>query len=102
MMNLLELQESPEAFRAALLIDTDSGPRQLSECLSANAWQRQDFEQLDSGWKRAIGQAVEGPCYSRAFLERPRGHSKTLGRCSHRGGGCRLSDVLPTRIKRAS
>ena len=78
MMNLLELQESPEAFRAALLIDTDSGPRQLSECLSANAWQRQDFEQLDSGWKRAIGQAVEGPCYSRAFLERPRGHSKTL------------------------
>ena len=32
-MNLLELQSDPAAFRAALLIDTDAGPRPLGECM---------------------------------------------------------------------
>jgi phage terminase large subunit-like protein len=76
-MNVLDLQHDPAAFRNALLIDTDQGPRQLSECLEDNPWQRQDFQGLDPGWRRAAGQVVEGSCSQRAWLERPRGHSKS-------------------------
>lgn len=39
-------------------------------------WQRKDFEALDSGWRNLIGQPVSRP-QLRAYLERPRGHSKT-------------------------
>lgn len=74
-MKLLDLQRDPRAFREALLIDTDSGPRPLGECM--DPWQRSDFEALDSGWMRAAGQTVEGVCRSRGWLERGRGHSKS-------------------------
>jgi hypothetical protein len=74
-MNLLELQSDPAKFRQSLLIDSDQGPVKFEDVV--NDWQKHDFEQLDSGWMKAAGQKVEQKCYSRAWLERPRGHSKS-------------------------
>jgi len=74
-MDLLNLQSDPAAFRAALLIDTDDGPRPFADVM--DDFQRRDFEALDNGWKRAAGLHVEGECYQRAWLERGRGHSKS-------------------------
>lgn len=75
-MNLLELQNDPAAFRAALLIDTDGGPRPFGEV--ANDWQERDFRALDSGWRRAVvGTSAEAQ-HQRGWLERARGHSKSL------------------------
>lgn len=72
-MNLLELQQSPAAFRAALLIDTDSGPKPFWP----DPWQQADFAALDSGWKRAVIGTSQPAEKQRAWLERPRGHSKS-------------------------
>ena len=75
-MKLLDLQKDPAAFRQSLLIDTDEGPQPLGECI--DDWQEADFQALDSGWQRAVvGSKVEAT-YQRAWLERPRGHAKTL------------------------
>ena len=75
MNNLLQLQSNPKAFREALLIDTDSGPRPLSECI--DPWQRKDFDALDNGWRRVVlGTSTEAE-YQNGWLERPRGHSKS-------------------------
>lgn len=74
-MNLIELQQNPARFRDALLIDTDSGPRLLREVM--DDWQREDFEALDSGWKRAVGGSTIEATHQRGWLERPRGHSKS-------------------------
>ncbi len=75
-MDLKQLQADPAAFRDALLIDTDAGPCPLKDCI--NDWQAKDFAVLDSGWNRAvIGTSAEAT-YQRAWLERPRGHAKTL------------------------
>lgn len=76
MKPLLDLQKDPKAFRAALLIDTDQGPRPLGECI--DPWQKSDFEALDSGWQRAVVGAKAKATYQRGWLERPRGHAKTL------------------------
>lgn len=73
-MSLLDLQNDPAAFRDALLIDTDSGPRPFGECV--DPWQQKDFQALDPGWRRAVGQEVD-EAFQRAWLERPRGHSKS-------------------------
>lgn len=75
-MNLLDLQSDPTAFRSALLIDTDGGPRPLGECI--DPWQAEDFTALDSGWQRAAVGASAEANYQRGWLERPRGHAKTL------------------------
>ena len=75
-MNLHELQSSPAKFRQALLIDTDRGPVRFSDCI--DPWQSIDFEALDNGWRKSIGQRVKGDYFSRGWLERPRGHSKSL------------------------
>lgn len=90
---------TPVAFRQRLFIDPAGGgaPRRLAESL--DDWQRKDFEALDAAWMRAAGLATADrpgglaaklgqafrravalpsdgvPC--RAYLERPRGHSKT-------------------------
>lgn len=41
-------------------------------------WQRRDFEVLDESWRSLAGVGTEGGGgYWRAYLERPRGHSKT-------------------------
>ncbi len=68
------MQTDPAIFRQHLLIDGDSGPRRLGDSL--DPWQRSDFEALDPGWKRVAGLPVTDPI-QRAYLERPRGHSKT-------------------------
>ncbi len=73
-MDLRQLQTDPAAFRAALLIDADGTPRRLADVL--DEWQAEDFTALDPGWRRVAGQRADGPL--RAYLERPRGHSKTL------------------------
>lgn len=75
-MNLAKLQSDPAAFRSALLIDTDAGPRPLGDCM--DDWQRKDFEALDSGWQRAVLGTKHKAKYQRGWLERPRGHSKSL------------------------
>ena len=75
-MDLLKLQNSPDAFRRVLLIDTDSGPRPLGEVV--NPWQATDFQALDSGWQRAVVGTEAQATYQRGWLERPRGHAKTL------------------------
>ncbi|MCA9248391.1 MAG: terminase [Planctomycetales bacterium] len=77
MMDKQSLQlmaHDPGELRARLLVDTDDGPRLLSAVM--DEWQREDFEALDAGWRRAAGHKVEGG-HSRGWLERPRGHSKT-------------------------
>jgi phage terminase large subunit-like protein len=56
------------------MIDADGQPARLGSKL--DPWQRDDFQALDPGWKRVAGQGGDGP--ARAWLERPRGHSKTL------------------------
>lgn len=75
-MKLLDLQRAPAVFRSALLIDTDGGPQPLADAL--DDWQDADFRALDSGWQRAIVGSKQQAEYQRAWLERPRGHSKTL------------------------
>jgi hypothetical protein len=57
-----------------LLVNTDQGPRQLDAILGP--WQAEDFKALDPAWQRITGQDVCGG-RQRAYLERPRGHSKT-------------------------
>ncbi len=73
-MDLKRLQNDPAAFRSALLIDADGRPRRLGALL--DDWQRADFAALDPGWQQVVGQQTDGPL--RGWLERPRGHSKTL------------------------
>jgi hypothetical protein len=70
---LSRLIAAPEVFRQHLLIDTDTGPHPLAHCL--DTWQAADFAALDSGWRRVAGHDIAGA--QRAYLERPRGHSKT-------------------------
>jgi hypothetical protein len=77
-MNLIELQKNPAAFRAALLIDTDAGPRPLGECMAGNDWQDADFKALDSGWQRAVIGSKHQATHQRGWFERGRGHSKSL------------------------
>lgn len=73
-MNLRTLQSDPAAFRRAILIDADGGPVRLGDVL--DDWQAADFATLDAAWQRVAGQQAE-PSVQRAYLERPRGHSKT-------------------------
>jgi phage terminase large subunit-like protein len=40
-------------------------------------WQETDFEATDPGWMKIAGHDVDAPFFRRAWLERPRGHSKT-------------------------
>lgn len=75
-MNLRELQADPQAFRQALLIDADAGPTPFAEAM--DDWQRRDFQALDAGWLATVtGKTTDNPVH-RGWLERPRGHSKTL------------------------
>ncbi len=65
---------SPAAFRRLLKLSPDD-PTPFT--ILMQDWQRNDFEALDDAWLRLAGEAVE-PKYRRAYIERPRGHSKTL------------------------
>lgn len=73
-MDLRPLIASPAAFRRVLLIDADAGPRRLAAAL--DPWQAQDFEALDPSWQ-AVVRTHAPPAPTRAWIERPRGHSKT-------------------------
>lgn len=74
-MDLRRLQSEPSAFRDVLLIDGDGGPIRLGA--AADPWQQADFSALDPAWRYAAGITRDEPKYRRAYLERPRGHSKT-------------------------
>lgn len=71
---LAKLKANPVAFRESVLIDCNGRSIALSKVL--DPWQQQDYEALDRGWRRVAGKHTED-CVARAYLERPRGHSKT-------------------------
>ena len=75
-MEFKNLQTDPKAFRNALLIDTDSGPRPFKDTIEP--WQSADFSALDEGWLRAVQGSKKEAEWSRGWLERSRGHSKSL------------------------
>jgi len=67
---------SPRKFRHVLVIDADSQSQRLSQCCTP--WQQQDFEAMDWAWAYMTGLTdIQSP-RQRAYLERPRGHSKTM------------------------
>jgi len=71
---LREATADPHEYRRRLLIDTGRGLDFYDH--AADDWQEADFKAMDSGWRRALGYD-EPDGYLRAYLERPRGHSKT-------------------------
>ena len=76
MSDLRQLQQHPHLFRRSLLIDADGTPKRLAEV--CDIWQDEDFQALDPAWRRVVGQPRNGESdLMRAWLERPRGHSKT-------------------------
>ena len=76
MNDLRQLQAHPHLFRRSLLIDCDGQPKRLAEV--CDLWQTEDFEALDPAWRTVVGQPRNGdPAKMRAWIERPRGHSKT-------------------------
>jgi hypothetical protein len=68
MMDTDALRTNPVAFRDRLQIDGAPWLR--------DDWQESFLQACDPGWRRAIGQQVDGG-HSRAWSLRPRGHSKT-------------------------
>ena len=66
--------KDPAAFRDDLLVDADGSVKRFGDV--QDEWQKQDFTALDPALKRAAGRSDE-PAKMRAYLERPRGHSKT-------------------------
>jgi phage terminase large subunit-like protein len=64
----------PSAFRRSLIVDVDGFARRFGDVM--DEWQREDFAALDPGLMRCNGRSTE-PAKMRAYLERPRGHSKT-------------------------
>lgn len=73
-MKLRDLQQDPILYRRDLLIDADGIPVRFGATL--DPWQAADFAALDAGWQ-SIGEGSHAPGRLRAWLERPRGHSKT-------------------------
>jgi phage terminase large subunit-like protein len=71
---LKAMQADPAEFRRHLLIDADTGPVRLGDVM--DDWQREDFAALDPACRRVVGQDVTVK-HQRAWLERPRGHSKS-------------------------
>lgn len=72
-MTLQLLQHDPAAFRDRLRIDCDGDAVPLGDV--ADVWQQDDFEALDDGWASLAHGGDDAT--QRAWLERPRGHSKT-------------------------
>lgn len=71
---LTKFANSPEAFREALYVDCNGNLRKLGEV--QDEWQRDDFTALD-GMLQVCNGRSESADQMRAWLERPRGHSKT-------------------------
>jgi len=74
-LNRRMMKKSPAAFRQMIQIENDQQELQPLPELLEN-WQQNDFTALDLGWQKLTGQLVEQPI-QRAWVERPRGHSKT-------------------------
>ena len=76
---LRKLQASPAAFRQAIVIDTDTGPKRLANVIEP--WQAVDFSAMDGGWQVCVGQKPDdgAKVFHRGYLERARGHDKTGG-----------------------
>lgn len=66
---------SAAEFRACLLVDCDGKDSIFRSVM--DDWQRADFEAMDPGWEAVAGIEAAGAPKFRAYLERPRGHSKT-------------------------
>lgn len=65
---------NPSTFRADLVVDVDGVARRFGDCM--DPWQRDDFTAIDPALMRCAGRSTVD-CRMRAYLERPRGHSKT-------------------------
>jgi len=64
----------PAAFRDSLTVDVSGTARRFGDV--QDPWQRADFASIDPALKRCAGRSIE-PARKFAYLERPRGHSKT-------------------------
>lgn len=71
MADLAAMAADPKVFRESILIDDGIDIAQFKP----DRWQEKDFAALDRSWRSVAGHEVSG--YRRAYLERPRGHSKT-------------------------
>lgn len=70
------MANDPAYFRSRLVIDHDGEKLSLGEHL--DPWQRKDFESMDAGWRLIMARHGDSQgVRMRAYLERPRGHSKT-------------------------
>lgn len=65
----------PAAFRSVLLIDCGDAARRFGDVVES--WQVEDFAALDRAVLRVCGYGHDD-APTRAWIERPRGHSKTL------------------------
>ena len=65
----------PAAFRNDLIVDVDGTARKLGAVM--DDWQRADFAAIDPALQRCNGRKPDANAKGRAYLERPRGHSKT-------------------------
>lgn len=69
------IKRSPAVFRDHLVRDTGFKTEEVGPNL--DDWQRRDFMHTDDMWKFAARVSEYKPKHRRAYLERPRGHSKT-------------------------
>lgn len=65
----------PAAFRKGLTIEVDGSAKKFGKVM--DPWQQEDFEALDPGLLLCVGRSKKARAKLRAYLERPRGHSKT-------------------------
>jgi len=71
-----EYAKQPAFFREHVEIDTDAGRVRCGQVM--DGWQRQDLLGIDPGIMQAVGRIpYDSDTPNRAYLERPRGHSKT-------------------------
>lgn len=66
---------NPAAFRDDLYVDVSGSVKRFGDVM--DPWQRIDFCAIDPAMMRANGQLDNPDAVMRAYLERPRGHSKT-------------------------
>ena len=67
---------SPRWYRDNLVMDAPDGDTLFGDCILD--FQREDFEALDAAWMNACGVSQERAEVNRGWIERPRGHSKTM------------------------
>ncbi len=72
---LRAIRRDPAIFRQIIRLHDERRAWRAFRALM-QPWQRADFEALDPAWRRLAGQNVTVP-FHRAYIERPRGHSKT-------------------------